>query len=88
MSGSEPDKREHAADGGAVTLYCMGAMMADEASRSGFRTFARAIETALTGLLSDLTREEQAQALRLSYEMALGGDEAAPPRLRLVYSRD
>jgi hypothetical protein len=66
----------------------MGSLVADEASRNGFPDLARSIETALGGFLSGLTRDEQRQALRLSYEMALGGEEPAPPRLRLVYSRD
>lgn len=72
----------------AVQIYCMGALVADEAARGGLRDFARALETALDGLLSGLPRDEQATALRLSYEMALGGEEPVPPRLRLVYSRD
>ena len=88
MSGPEPDKRHEPATGGAVHLYCMATLVADEASRSGFRDFASSLETALNGLLSALTRDEQAAALRLSYEMALGGEEPAPPRLRLAYSRD
>ena len=50
--------------------------------------FARALENALCGFLSGLPREEQAEALRLSYEIALGGAEPAPPRLRLIYSRE
>lgn len=66
-------------------------MVADEASQAGFRDFARAIEAALGSFLAGLPVDQQANALRLSYEIALGGgddsDEAAPPRLRLVYSR-
>lgn len=71
-----------------LSLYCMAALVADEASRGGFAAFAKSMEAAMTGLLSGLKREEQMQALRLSYEMALDGEEPAPPRLRLVYSRD
>lgn len=66
----------------------MGTLVADEASSNGLRDFARALEAALDRLLSGMPREEQAAALRLSFEMALGGEEPAPPRLRLVYSRD
>lgn len=88
MSGPEPDERHEPGEGGAVHLYCMATLVAEEASRHGFRDFASSLEKALHGLLSGLTREEQATALRISYEMALGGDEPAPPRLRLAYSRD
>lgn len=88
MSGSEPDHRLQSDNTTSVNVYCMGALVADEASRSGFRDLARAIEAALQGFLSGLSRDEQSQALRLSYEMALRGEDPAPPRLRLVYSRD
>jgi hypothetical protein len=71
-----------------VSLYCMGTLVADEASRNGFRDLAKSIEAALGTFLSCLPRDQQKQALRLSYEMALGGEEPAPPRLRLVYARD
>ena len=73
------------------SLYCLAAMVADEASQAGFRDFARAIESALGSFLAALPPDQQENALRLSYEIALGGgdegDETAPPRLRLVYSR-
>jgi hypothetical protein len=75
-------------DADAVNLYCMGALVADEASRNGFRDFARSLESLLSGFLAALPREEQWQALKVSYEMALGDEDPAPPRLRLVYSRD
>ena len=88
MKGPEPDERPAPGTGGAVHLYCMGTLVADEASRNGFRDFACSLEKALHGFLAGLTREDQATALRLSYEMALGGEEPAQPRLRLVYSRD
>ncbi len=88
MSGPEPDERHLPGTGGAVNLYCMATLVADEASRGGFRDFASTLEHALHGFLSGLTRDEQAKALRLSYEMALGGEDPAPPRLRLAYSRD
>jgi len=88
VSGPKRGKRQETGTGEAVHLYCLGTLVADEASRSGFGDFARSLETALNGLLSGLTRDEQGQALQLSYEMALGGEEPAPSRLRLVYSRD
>jgi hypothetical protein len=73
------------------SLYCLAAMVADEASQAGFRDFAKAIEGALNGFLATLPAEQQANALRLSYELAMNrvsdGEEAAQPRLRLVYSR-
>lgn len=71
-----------------VNLYCLAAALADEASRTGFRDFARALEQAISSFLSGLPREQQADALRLSYEMTLSGEDPAPPRLRLAYSRE
>ena len=88
MNSSEFDTLSRTSGSSPVSLYCMGSLVADEASRNGFPDLARSIETALGGFLSGLTRDEHRQALRLSYEMALGGEEPAPPRLRLVYSRD
>ena len=82
MSGPEAGERKQ-----GVQLYCLGALVAEEAARSGFGDFARSLEAALCGLLSGLPREAQGEALRLSYEMALSGDEPAPPRLRLVHSK-
>lgn len=81
MSGPEAGERQQ-----GVQLYCLGAFVAEEAARSGFRDFAKALEAALCGLLSGLPREAQGQALNLSYEIALDGEEPAPPRLRLVHS--
>ena len=72
----------------AVSLFCMASLVADEASRHGFSAFAKTMENALTNFLAELPRDAQKRALRLSYEMALGTDDPAPPRLRLVYSRD
>lgn len=66
----------------------MAAMVADEASREGHKSFARALEAALSAFLSSLSRDEQCAALRLSYDIAVGGEDLAAPRLRLVYSRD
>jgi hypothetical protein len=88
VSGSEPEKPANATGEGAVQLYCIAAMVADEASSNGHADFARGLEQLLQGLLSTLPREQQGHALRLSYELALRGDDAAPPRLRLVHSRD
>ena len=88
MSGPKRDERPETGTEDAVHIYCLGTLVADEASRHGVGDFARSLETALTGFLSGLTRDDQSRALRLSYEMALGGEDAAPPRLRLVHSRD
>jgi hypothetical protein len=73
---------------GAVSVYCLTALVADEASRGGFLDLARSLESALCGFLMELTQDEQRLALKLSYEMSLGGGEPSPPRLRLAYSRD
>lgn len=73
---------------GAVGVYCLGALVAEEAQRTGHADFARSIETALSSFLEKLPRDIQCQALRLSYEMALGGECPPAPKLRLVYSRD
>ena len=88
VSISEFETFSRAEKPGAVSLYCMATLVADEASRNGFADFAKSIEGVLDGFLSGLPRDQQSQALRLSYELALGGKEPAPPRLRLVYSRD
>jgi hypothetical protein len=88
VSGSEFEARVQPDNQSAIDIYCMAALIADEASRSGFKDFAGSIEAALADLLGNLPRGEQWKALRFSYEMALGGEEPAPPRLRLVYSRD
>lgn len=88
MSSSEFDTLSRTDAASPVSLYCMATLVADEASRNGFRDLAKSMENALGSFLSGLPREQQKQALRLSYEMALGGEEPAPPRLRLVYSRD
>jgi hypothetical protein len=88
VSSSEIDYRQAAEQPSPVKLYCMAAMVADEASREGHKGFAHALEAALNTFLASLSREEQGIALRLSYELAMGGADTAPPRLRLVYSRD
>lgn len=66
----------------------MASLVADEAARNGFEDFARDLEAALKGFLPNMPRDQQAIALRMSYEAALGERDAAPPRIRLVYSRD
>jgi hypothetical protein len=73
---------------GAVSVYCLATLVAEEAQRNGHRDLAKSIEGALGSFLSTMSLDQQKQALRLSYEMALGGENPAPPRLRLVYSRD
>lgn len=88
MTGSERDQRTNPELNLPVKLYCMGSMVADEASREGFQDLARAFESALSSFLSKMTRVEQSEALRMSYELALGDEDAAPPCVRLVYSRD
>jgi hypothetical protein len=88
VSGAEIDMPSQTGKTGAASLYCMATLVADEASRNGYPALAKSIETALDVFLAVLPRGEQRQALRMSYEMALDGDEPAPPRLRLVYSRD
>ena len=72
---------------GSVTVYCLAALVIEEARRHGCPGFAAAMEKTLAALLAGLPRQDQQEALRLSYEMALAGEEPAPPRLRLVYSR-
>ena len=72
----------------AVSLYCMASMVANEAAREGQAELAKSLEAVLQGYLAGLSRDQQSQALQLSYELELRGDEPAPPRLRLVYSRD
>jgi hypothetical protein len=88
VRGPKQGERQESGAGEALHLYCLAAAVANEASQGGFPDFARALENALCGFLSGLPREEQAEALRLSYEIALGGAEPAPPRLRLIYSRE
>lgn len=93
MRQTERDERPFPLSDAPTTasIYCLAAMVADEASHAGFREFAKAIETAIGGFLAALPPDQQENALRLSYEIALGGgddgEEAAQPRLRLVYSR-
>lgn len=74
-----------------VTLYCLGAILAEQAFRNSCAEFGKMLEPALEALLKSMPRDLQGQALQLSYEMAVAGvvDEApVKPKLRLVYSRD
>lgn len=77
---------------GPAGIYCMAALVAEEASQSGCAGLAKSIEAALEEFLKGLPRDQQRQALRLSYELTIAASasdaEPAPPRLRLVYSRD
>lgn len=66
----------------------MATLVAQEATRGGHDDFAKSLEGLLGGFLAGLPRDTQRRALRASYEMALAGEEPAPPRLKLVYSRD
>lgn len=88
VNGSEKEHRRATEPPSPVNLYCIAAMVADEASREGHKTFARALEAALSSFLSSLSREDQGVALRLSFEMTLRSNDKTLPRLRLVYSRD
>lgn len=88
MRFPESDARAVSTGSEPVNLYCLATALADEASRTGFRDFARDLESALNSFLSLMPRDQQAEALRMSYEMALGGEDPAPPRLRLAWSRD
>jgi hypothetical protein len=73
---------------GAVSVYCLGTLVAEHAQKHGHHGFAKSIELALTSFLGTLPRDLQTQALKLAYEIAIGGESPAPPRLRLIYSRD
>lgn len=88
MNKLEFGQHSHGGSSSTASIYCMGTLVADEASRSGHADLAKSIEDALSTFLSGLPRDEQRLALRLSYEIALGEEEPAPPRLRLVYSRN
>jgi hypothetical protein len=68
-------------------VYCLATLVAEEAQRHGWSGFAKSIETALASLLEQMPRDQQSQALRLAYEMAMAGESPAVPKLRLVYSR-
>lgn len=86
--GAESESVKNQATSGAVSIYCLAALVVEEAHAKGWAAFAGAVEHALTKLLEQMPRDQQSQALRLAYEMALAGQSPAAPRLRLVYSRD
>lgn len=88
MNSLEPESLPRDGHPSPVSLYCMGALLADEASRIGQCGFSRAIETALHELLGHMSRDDQYRALRLSYEITVGNAEPARSRLRLVHSRE
>lgn len=88
MSSLEIETLNSHAKSSAVGVYCMGSLVANQAARDGFIDLAKSIEGALEGFLGSMNRDQQFQALRLSYELALEGEDPALPRLRLVYSRD
>jgi hypothetical protein len=73
---------------GTVSVYCLASFIVEEALANGCRGFAKSLETALAELLAAMPRDNQEQALRLSYEMALRGAGASHSKPRLVYSRD
>lgn len=88
VSSAEQKLLAQAKASGAVGVYCMATLVAEEAMRNGCDAFAKSIEKALQGFLSGMPHEQQWRALRLSYEMAMSEAEPARPRLRLAYSRD
>jgi hypothetical protein len=88
VNGAKTERSDESMPEGAVSVYCLGTLVAEEAQRTGCNGFAQALEKVLSGFLETLPRDVQSQALRLSYEMALGGENPAVPKLRLVYSRD
>ena len=88
MKRLEPELASQRFAPGAAGIYCMAALVAEEAAQNGCTDFAKAIEKSMDSLLAGLPRNQQREALMMSYEMALDGKDPAPPRLRLVYSRD
>lgn len=90
MSGLETDMSPGFGHVAAELMYGKAALLADEASRHGYRDLARSIEASNSDFLKSMPREQQRRALAISYEMTLAqaGAEPAPPRIRLAYSRD
>lgn len=88
MSAATTEETTKPVPQGALSVYCLGTLVAEEAQRNGCADLAKKLENVLSGFLADLPRDLQSQALRMSYEMALGGENPATPKLRLVYSRD
>ncbi|MFT3986130.1 hypothetical protein [Aestuariivirga sp.] len=85
MNTKEHDLAEPAK--GGVSVYCLASIVAEQAKQNGFAPFANALENALESLLSGLPRDEQKQALRLSFDIATAGLSTSAPKLKLVYSR-
>lgn|GEM_PF-5139718 len=86
MNSKEHDMATQA--NGGVSVYCLASLVAEQAKQNGFAPFANALENALESLLSGLPRDEQKQALRLSFDMATAGHSSpSAPKLKLVYSR-
>ncbi len=88
MSQFESEASSQPQPEGAISVYCLGTLVAEHAQKHGHDGFAKSIELALNSFLGTLPRDLQSQALKLAYEMAIGGESPAAPRLRLVYSRD
>lgn len=88
MKSAEIEAQGKSGPDGAVSLYCLATLVVEEAQRHGRAGFARQMESAMAGLLEEMPRAEQSQALRLAYEMAMAGENPTTPKLRLVYSRD
>ena len=82
-----PEQDIPAQANGGVSVYCLATLVAEQAKQNGFAPFAAAMENALEALLSGLPRDEQKQALRLSFEAATAGLAPSAPKLRLIYSR-
>jgi hypothetical protein len=89
MSGAdcEAETRRHRA--GAVDLYCLTSLLAEDARRTGLAAFAAEVERALHTLLAGMPEGQQRNALTLACAMAQTHSQppAEPPQLRLVISR-
>lgn len=88
MPRSETEALSQQPPKGAVGVYCLGTLVAEEAQKSGHDGFAKSIESALNSFLGTMPRDLQSQALKLAFEISVGRESPAAPRLRLVYSRD
>lgn len=88
MSGVDHERAIRTGKTGVAEVYCLATMVAEEAKQSGCDAFAKSLEGALETFLASLSADLRRQALKLSYELAMGQDDPAPPRLRLAYSRD
>lgn len=74
---------------GEVSMYCLGSYLIEEARDSGFHDLARDLEGVFGGFLRMMPRAQQAEALQVSYELAMSNEETVcRPQLRLVHSRD